>query len=191
MLKFTLVKGKVVLSPNIVLFDELKTVYDMKDGDKLLQTIYYMHSRDTENPFRDLDSVVKESNVFMAVFKKESLKALKLNKKGNDAYLAAEKLFLKFNDTAESRLHSSIDKKLDEISRLLDETVPTIEESVTKSGEVKYNSNLTIILNMFSKIEVILKARTTLESAILKNESKGKLRGGGKSSFRETGIFNK
>lgn len=191
MLKFTIMKGKVVLSPEIALFPELQTVYDMKDGDKLLQSIYYMHSRDKDNPFRDLDLMVKESNVFMAIFKKESLTALKLTKKAHAAYLVAEKLFLKHNETAESRLHKSIDKKLDEISKLLDDTVPTIEESITKSGEVKYNSNLTIILNMFSKIEIIMKARTTLENSILKNESKGKLRGGGKSSFREMGIFKK
>jgi len=189
MLKFILDKDKIILSPEIVLIDSLKELYDMPNGPKLLQSIYYMHSREDNNPFRDLDDVVKESNVFMAIFKKESLKALKLSKKALEVYRRAEADFLKFTLTPESRLKDSIDRKLDEISRLLNDTIPSIEENVTKSGEVKFNSNLTIILNLFSKIEVIMKARNTLATAILKNESKGRLRGGGSSSFRERGVF--
>lgn len=192
MLEFTLAEGEIVLSKEIVLFDELRAVYELPDGGKLLQTIYFMHSRDKKsNPFRDLDTAVRESNVFMAVFKKKGIKELKLPTKTLKLYEVAEETFLKFNSTAESRLNASIDKKLDEISTMLDDTVPTIEESVTKSGEVKYNSNLNIILNMFSKIDVIMKAKHTLETSIMKNESRGTLRGGGKSSFREMGIFKK
>lgn len=192
MLEFTLADGEIVLSKEIVLFDELKEVYDLPSGPKLLQAIYYTHSRDQKNnPFRDLNPQVKESNIFMAVFKKKGLKELKLSAKVLKMYKAAEDVFVAYNATAEGRLNASIDKKLDEISTMLDSTVPTIEESITKNGEVKYNSNLSIILNMFSKIEVIMKAKGTLETAIMKNESRGKIRGGGKSSFREMGIFKK
>ena len=192
MLEFTLAGGKIVLSKEIVLFEELHTLYKLPEGPKLLESIYYMYSRDLKgNPFRDISESVKESNVFMAVFKKENLKSLKLSKGTLKLYEAATDIFLKYNATAEGRLSASIDKKLDEISIMLDSTVPTIEESLTKSGETKYNSNLGIILNMFSKIDTIMKAKSTLETAILKNESKGRLRGGGKSSFREMGIFKK
>ena len=190
MLKFVLQKDKIVLSPEIVLIDSLHELYKLPNGNKLLQSIYYMHSREPDNPFRDIDYAVKESNVFMAIFKKPSLRELKLSEEELKMYRRAEDDFLKYNQTAESRLSASIDKKLDEISTLLDNTTPAIEESMTKSGEIKYNSNLTIILNLFSKIESIMKARSTLETAILKNESKGRLRGGRSSSFRERGTFN-
>jgi hypothetical protein len=182
-------KDKIILSPEITLIEELKDLYNTKDGNSLLQTIYYMHSRDMDNPFRDMDYAVKEENVFMAIVKKKSLKELKLDKKTFELYRKAENRFLEMNQTAESRLSEAIDRKLDEISRLLNDTIPAIEESVTKSGEVKFTSNLNIILNLFSKIDIIMKARGTLETAILKNESKGRLRGGGSSSFRERGIF--
>ena len=131
MLKFTLVKGEIVLSPEIVLFKELSDVYDIDDGDKLLQSIYYMHSRASDNPFKDLDLFVKEENVFMALFKKKSLGLLKLSKDTLSKYRRAEDIFIKHTTTTESRMYASIDKKMDEIARMLDDTVPTIDHPVS------------------------------------------------------------
>jgi len=191
MLKFTIVKNKIVVDPNIILFKDLGDLYELPRGEKLLQVIYYIHSRDVDNPFRDLDKITIEENVVMAVFNKKGIRELKLSTKEGKLYANAKKLFLKHNTTSESRLESSIDKKLDEISRLLDTTEPTIEESVTSSGEVKFNTNLTIILNLFSKIESIMKSKSVLQNIIMKQESKGKIKGGGTTSFREMGILNK
>ena len=191
MIELTLEKGEIVLSKEIVLFAELKALYDLEpEGNKLLQTIYFMHARGEKNPFSGIDEYVREESVFMAVFKKKSLLAVGLTSKNTKLYKAAEDLYEDYTYTAESRLERSIDKKLDEISRMLDDTVPTIEESTTKNGEVKYNSNLTIILNMFSKIDVIMKAKTTLQNSIQKKANNGRIRGGGKSSFLEKGLLN-
>ena len=63
MIKFTIVGGKLVLDPNIVLFKVLQALYDVQDGPKYLQVIYYTHSTDPENPFKDLDSRVAEENI--------------------------------------------------------------------------------------------------------------------------------
>jgi hypothetical protein len=64
----------------------------------------------------------------------------------------------------------SIDKKIDEISTMLDDNIPIIEESVTNSGETKFNSNLPIMLNAFFKLETIMKSKVLLQSAIAKTE---------------------
>jgi hypothetical protein len=40
-----------------------------------------------------------------------------------------------YNSTPEIRMLKSIDKKIDEISTMLDDNIPIIEESVTNSGE--------------------------------------------------------
>lgn len=189
MIELILEKGEIVLSKDIVLFDELKKLFEVnKLGKKLVQALYYMHAVGGKNPFSDLDALVREESVFMAVFGKASLVDLKLSEKNLKLYKDAENLYEKYAHTAESRLERSINTKLDEISRMLDETVPTIEESVTKSGEVKYNSNLGIILNMFSKIDVIMKAKTTLQQAIQKKTNSGRVKGGGTSSFLEKGL---
>jgi hypothetical protein len=55
-----------------------------------------------------------------------------------------------YNSTPEIRMLKSIDKKIDEISTMLDDNIPIIEESVTNSGETKFNSNLPIMLNAFA-----------------------------------------
>jgi hypothetical protein len=39
---------------------------------------------------------------------------------------------------------------------MLDDNIPIIE-SVTNSGETKFNSNLPIMLNAFAKLETIMK----------------------------------
>jgi hypothetical protein len=66
----------------------------------------------------------------------------------------------------------SIDKKIDEISTMLDDNIPIIEESVTNSGETKFNSNLPIMLNAFAKLETIMKSKVLLQSAIAKGWSR-------------------
>jgi NifU-like protein involved in Fe-S cluster formation len=82
-----------------------------------------------------------------------------------------------YNSTPEIRMLKSIDKKIDEISTMLDDNIPIIEESVTNSGETKFNSNLPIMLNAFAKLETIMKSKVLLQSAIAKRleqvETKG------------------
>lgn len=189
MLRFTIVNNKVVLDPNIVLLMPLSDLYVEKRGPKLLQVIYYIHSRHPDNPFRDLDQITIEENVMRAVFNKGTWKELKITAREKKLYKAAEDLFLKHNTTPESRLERAIDRKLDEVSKLLNDTDPVIEESITKSGETKFNSNLTIILNLFSKIETIMKSKKILQNSIMKQEASGKIRGGGTTSFREMGVL--
>jgi len=191
MLKFTIVKDKVVLDPNIVLFKELHDLFKTKRGPKLLQAIYYRHSREADNPFRDIDQKIVEENILQTVFNKGSWAEVKLSPTEDALYAKAEELFLKHNFTPESRLERSLNKKMDQISELLDDTIPVIEESVTKGGEVKFSSNMTIMMNMFSKIEVLMKNKGLLQNAILKQGAKGRMRGGGTTSFRESGTLGK
>jgi len=187
MLSFTIVKDRVVLDPNIVLMEDLHALYKKSRGPKLLQIIYYLHSRDEDNPFRDLDELVVVENVLMVVFKKSSFKDLKLSAKEKTLFDKAEALFIKHNLTSEARLEKAINKKIDEITIMLNDTTPTIEESTTRSGEVKFSTNLTIILNLFTKIETIMKSKTILQNTILRQEAKGRTKGGGTTSFREMG----
>jgi hypothetical protein len=51
-----------------------------------------------------------------------------------------------YNSTPEIRMLKSIEK-IDEYLLMLDDNIPIIEESVTNSGETKFNSNLPIMLN--------------------------------------------
>jgi hypothetical protein len=82
-----------------------------------------------------------------------------------------------YNSTPEIRMLKSIDKKIDEISTMLDDNIPIIEESVTNSGETKFNSNLPIMLNAFAKLETIMKSKVLLQSAIAKRLEQVETRG--------------
>jgi hypothetical protein len=190
MINLTLVKGKVVLDPNIVLFEELKELYDLPRGDAFLKIIYYRHSREAENPFKDLSSLVLEENLMRVIFRKDSWKDINPTKKEVELFERAEKLFIKYNTTPEARLEKSINKKIDEISHMLNDVVPEIEKNFTKSGETKFSTNLNIIINLFTKIETVLKGKSVLQNAIMKQESAGRVRGGGTTSFREMGLLN-
>jgi hypothetical protein len=58
---------------------------------------------------------------------------------------------------------------------MLDDNIPIIE-SVTNSGETKFNSNLPIMLNAFAKLETIMKSKV-LWSAIAKTVGAGRNKG--------------
>jgi hypothetical protein len=189
MIRFTITAGKLVLDPNIVLFKELQNLYDAPDGQKFLQVIYYTHSTEQDNPFTGLDDRVLEENILRAVFNKSSWKELKVPKATEVMFDAATAVFLKYNSTPEIRMLKSIDKKIDEIATMLDENVPTIEESVTNSGETKFNSNLPIMLNAFTKLETIMKSKGLLQSAIAKTVGAGRNKGDVSTSFRERGSI--
>lgn len=189
MIKFTIVKGKLVLDPNIVLFKELSAVYDLKDGEKLLQVIYFRHSTEADNPFKDLDMRMKDENILQVVYGKPSWGDVKLSKKSIELFHAAEALFLEYNSTPEARMLIAMNKKIDQIAVMLDDNAPVIEETTTSSGEIKFNTNLTIILNAFTKVETMIKSKGLLNNAILKAEAAGKVRGGGTTSFREMGVL--
>lgn len=189
MIKFTIVKGKLALDPNIALFKELKDVYDLKNGEKLLQLVYFRHSTDADNPFKDLDIRVMDENILQVVFNKSTWKELKLSENDITLFKKAEELFLFYNATPEARLLKSMNRKMDQIAVMLDDNDPVIEETTTSSGEIKFNTNLTIILNAFTKVETMIKSKTLLNNAILKAESTGKIRGGGTTSFREMGVL--
>jgi hypothetical protein len=60
---------------------------------------------------------------------------------------------------------------------MLDDNIPIIEESVTNSGETKFNSNLPIMLNAFAKLETIMKSKVLLQSAIAKTVGAGRNKG--------------
>jgi hypothetical protein len=60
---------------------------------------------------------------------------------------------------------------------MLDDNIPIIEESVTNSGETKFNSNLPIMLNAFAKLETIMKSKVLLQSAIAKTVGAGRKKG--------------
>jgi lipopolysaccharide biosynthesis glycosyltransferase len=189
MIKFTIVKDRVVLDPNIVLLRDLKALYDYPDGDKYLKVIYYMHSTDVENPFRDLDARVVEENVLMVVFKKKTWEDLKMSDELVALYKKAEDVFLFYNTTSETRMLKALNRKMDEIAAMLDTTAPAIEEFTTDKGEIKFNSNLPIILNAFTKLETLMKSKTLLAESIVKAEGVSKVRGGGVSSFRDKGLL--
>jgi hypothetical protein len=150
--------------------------------------IYYTHSTEHDNPFTGLDARVLEENILRAVFNKGSWAELKVPKATEEKFKAATDLFLKFNSTPEIRMLKSIDKKIDEISTMLDDNTPIIEESVTNSGETKFSSNLPIMLNAFAKLETIMKSKVLLQSAIAKTVGAGRNRGDVSTSFRERGA---
>jgi hypothetical protein len=122
----------------------LQDLFNCADGPKFLQVIYYTHSTEPDNPFTGLDARVLEENI-RAVFNKSTWKELKVPKATEDKFKLATDLFLMYNSTPEIRMLKSIDKKIDEISTMLDDNIPIIEESVTNSGETKFNSNLPIM----------------------------------------------
>jgi hypothetical protein len=119
MIRFTITSGKLVLDPNIVLFKDLQDLFNCADGPKFLQVIYYTHSTEPDLSLGWMLGVLEE-NILRAVFNKSTWKELKVPKATEDKFKLATDLFLMYNSTPEK----SIDKKIDEISTMLDDNIP-------------------------------------------------------------------
>jgi hypothetical protein len=79
----------------------------------------------------------------------------------------------------------SIDKKIDEISTMLDDNIPIIEES-----QEKQSSTLTYLSCLMPSLETIMKSKV-LQSAIAKTVGAGRNKGDVSTSFRREEPFNR
>jgi hypothetical protein len=70
---------------------------------------------------------------------------------------------------------------------MLDDNIPIIEESVTNSGETKFNSNLPIMLNAFAKLETIMKSKVLLQR-YCQTVGAGRNKGDVSTSFRRGAV---
>ena len=212
MLKFTLLNGKVVLDPTLVMIKEFTDILDYakkkKDddlGNRILLYVFYCCDLTDQNPLRDVDYRLKKSQALSRAFlgKQKTFTA-----KENDLIDAAIDAYNFLNETSLERATLAYDRKIDEIRSLLENVKPEIHpnhkvhmceycsefnpDGINQISEIdKYVSNATDI-EKFSKLlnDMATYKLKSMETA-KKIENTGRVRGEKGSSLIERGSFRR
>jgi hypothetical protein len=213
MLKFTLFNGKVVIDPSLVMIQEFTDILDygkVKSNDdlsnRLLLYVFYCCDLTEQNPLRDVDYRLKESQALTRAF--PGVKQKEFTKKEDTLISAAIDAYNFLNETSLERATLSYDQKIDEVRTLLDSIKPEVHslyelhlcdecqsngnDVLNEVREVKeYISNNKIIADLSKQLgDMAIYKLRAMETA-KKIENTGRVRGGKGSSLIERGGFRR
>ena len=196
MITFTLLNGKLVIDPIIIMIQEFTDILEYgesknnKDlGFRMLLYIFYCCDLTNNNPMKDVDHREKPRQAMVRALgplKKNSFTKAeqKLIDSGLDAYNY-------FNEDALERSALVQQKKINEISDLLDKTEPFIQVvHDIDTGEMdKVVTNQSAIAGFVKQLDLLAIGMLKAKETAKKVENVGRVRGSKGSSMIERGVF--
>lgn len=211
MLRFTILEGKLVIDPSILMIKEFTDILeygqskkDPKLANDMLLYVFFCCDLTGNNPMSDIDYRLKPGQAASRVFHKPDIEHL--SKKESALIDAAIDAYNFLNETSLERAGLAYDQKIDEIRSLLERLTPEVHASckfhacdfctdinpdgINQVQEIeKYVSNAAD-LEKFAKLlgdmaTYKLKAMETAK----KIENTGRVRSGKGSSMIERGVF--
>lgn len=203
MLKFTILSGKVVIDPTLLMVKEFTDILDYAKskedlGNRLLLYIFYCCDLTNQNPMRDVDFRLKEEQAMSRAL--GPIKKTSFTKKEEALISAAMDAYNFFNESALERAGLTYDQKIDEIRSLLEKTKPELhavyetctcnmcQENVVDIIE-KYVSNDKIIASFAKQLNDLAIFKLKAMETAKKIENTGRVRGDKGSSLIERGVF--
>lgn len=190
-LKLDIVNDKVVITPSMKVIPELDkiiTLSNKKKSNQYLMYIYFSSSLDEENPYRDLEIPVRETEALFRAF--NTTKKVALTDEEKAIIVPAKEAYIKYTETADERIVFSYNRKLDELKELLDSNKPVIERfDNPQTGEVKFSTNSDIITKIMGSIDSLIEKREKIKASLLNQNTTGRVKGGYASSLIEKGNF--
>jgi len=176
MLNFNLQNGKVVLDAYTMMIAEIRQIVeDFKDNpDEGIRVLTYIHiaSRlDPKAPFFG----AKEEEVKELASRNTWRENIPENLSDYDDVITAYK---KAYEGAESRVSIIFTDKIDQISKMIKDTIPEIVAYTTSSGSKGFATNTAIITKAMSDLDNLLDAKEKLQARMQKQVLKeGKIMG--------------
>lgn len=185
-------KDELIITYQIKLFDEfadiLNEVKPKRKANQLLHYVYLLCDRSDKNPLRDLDSAVKQEQCLYRAFK---VRDVKLSEKEQQLVKAAIQVYKTHNESSKDRIKFSIERKIDQLAKMLDDTTPEIIRNIDpKTGNVNFASNTKIIMDSIKELNNTLSTLDKVEASIMKQKNERQVGNKGKSSMLESGRLN-
>ena len=196
MLKFTVLDGKVVVDPNITLFEEFQNIFKYTGNkvnsadlaNRMLLYVFYCCDLTEDNPMQNVDFRMKEEEAFKRAFQGTGKK--RFTKKEEELVWSAMEAYNFFNETSAERAILAIDKKIDEArTKLEEEEVEIIRNVNENTGVVSFASNENILGSIAKQIGELMTLKIQITNAAKKMENSGRVRGGKGSSIAERGSL--
>ena len=193
MISFTLLNGKLIVDPKMIMIKEFTDImsYGKKKelGMRMLLYVFYCCDLTNNNPMKDVDYRQKEEQAMvraMGPIKKTSFtpKEQGLIDSGIHAYNY-------FNEDSLERSANTQQRKIDEVSKLLDETVPFITTVYNPETEEmdKVVTNQAAIKGFIQQLDLLAVGMLKAKETAKKVENVGRVRGNKGSSIIERGVF--
>jgi len=202
MLKFTVLNGRVVPDPSLLMITEFTNIinYGVKKkkedlANRMLLYVFFCCDLTDANPLKDVDYRMKQEQANARAFKGGH----KFNVTEQNLIDAAVDAYNFFNETALERASLAYDKKIDEIRTLLEDMLPeahavytnclceNCEETVNIID--KYVSNNKIIADFAKQVNDLSNYKLRTMETAKKIENTGRVRGDKGSSLIERGSF--
>jgi len=175
-------------------------------GQRMLLYVFYCCDLTEQNPLRDVDYRLKESQANSRSF--PGKKPKEFNKKESSLVDSALDAYNFLNETAIERATLAYDKKIDEIRTLLESTLPEIhatyethicemcasnhDDALQEIQEIKsYVANDKIIASFASQLTTMAVNKLKAMETAKKIENTGRVRGKKGSSLIERGSFRR
>ena len=195
MISFTLLKGKLVIDPQMVMIKEFTDILEYGEkkkgelGKRLLLYVFYCCDLTNNNPMKDVDYREKERQAMVRSL--GPIKKTSLNNKEEKLVGAAMDAYNYFNEDALERSAITQQKKIDEVSALLDSTKPFIEKVYEEDGQTldKVVTNQAAIAGFIKQLEMLATGMLRAKETAKKVENVGRVKGNKGSSIIERGTF--
>lgn len=195
MISFTLLKGKLIIDPQLIMIKEftdiLKYGEKKKDelGKRLLLYVFYCCDLTNGNPMKDVDYREKERQAMVRAL--GPIKKTEFNAKEDKLVGAAMDAYNYFNEDALERSAITQQKKIDEVAALLDITEPFIEKVYEEDGVTldKVVTNQAAIAGFIKQLEMLATGMLRAKETAKKVENVGRVKGNKGSSMIERGSF--
>lgn len=193
---FTLLNGRLALDPTMSMVKEFTDIIEYGEkkknpdlGMRMLLYIFHCCDLTNNNPMKDVDYREKERQAMVrALGPLKKTKFTKAEQKLIDAGLDA---YNYFNEDALERSANVQQRKIDEITSLLDRTKPFITEvHDIDTGEIdKVVTNQKAIEGFVKQLESLAIGMLKAKETAKKVENVGRVRGDKGSSMIERGVF--
>lgn len=188
MIKFDIEGSKVIISPETLTIKAFRDIWDYdKSPDKELASrmlTFVYHFMDLDSPFAGADykeryELCRAENGLPKDMSEEESKLLE------EACRMYDEEHL--NDSAEKRFLRIWDEKIDQLRELVERTTPEIKSFISKTGEVKYTTNTSILTKIMNEMDALMKTKEALEARLKNKSTDIKIQGQKSLSMLESG----
>lgn len=192
MIKFDIVKERIVIDPQFLMCPEFVTIWESdktknkKKAHELLRFVFHFCDLSLDNPIKDTPANKRQEEAKYIVY---SDRNHKFNDTEWELLQPAIKRYNEYNVTADERMFETINKKIDEMREFLDGIVFEQVRNVSTSGVVTFTDNVTGVAKIIKDLDGMSEAKTKLVSRIKSDTTGKKIRGGLSRSAFAQGKF--
>jgi len=195
MISFTLLGGKLAIDPKLAMIEEFTNILEYASkknkeelGMRMLLYVFYCCDLTNSNPMKDVDYREKPRQAMVRAL--GPINKTSFTNKEQSLIDAAMDAYNYFNEDALERSAMVQQKKIDEISALLNKTEPFIEIVHDEDGQLdKVVTNERAIAGFVKQLEVLAVGMLKAKETAKKVENVGRVRGDKGSSMIERGVF--